>query len=582
MGLILFALGIVIRLLLIPVPGFKADIAFWKGWGLAASDNGILWLAKNTNYNYPPGFAYILYAINKIYALFKNPYDIQTYWLDTNALYLFLVKAITIASDIGIVLLILVIAKKLKSKLGPFFALLYFLNPVAIFDGVIWGQVDQFGVFLFLASLYLLLQKRLGWASIIFTLSFLMKFQNLIFIPLFFLFIYKEYSFEGLMKCLQYSLAVFLFVSFPFWFHRETEALIHLFTVNTDWFPWYSLNAFNLWWIVSGLNGMNISDKTLFVGILNAKQAGFMLFSFAYAIATLGVFFSKKDALWKRFMIGCTLVIFTFFHLLTQSHERYLYHLLVLLPIVIVLEKPAHIKRGLIFFLLISAGIFLNMYLSIGMNYPDQVIWIFNKIIVSRLSLIISLYQIGLFIYFIRTYVISTLRLPLRFIIGLALIVIFFVAVKNMNYLLQKPISLTNLSPISSRQDYLVPVYNKTVESVRGVFYWNRLSSNYFFYEKGIGSHADSEIVYHLGRRFSRFRTDFSIDTEASTQAKAFFILEGDNRVLYTSKSKGRFDLPGTADIDVKNVTNLTLKIVKDGESNYGAHADWLNPYLIR
>ena len=75
-SLLLF-LGFVVRLLLVPVSGFKADIAFWKGWGLAVADKGIIWLVNNTNYNYPPGFAYILDLIGKIYKLFANPYNIN-------------------------------------------------------------------------------------------------------------------------------------------------------------------------------------------------------------------------------------------------------------------------------------------------------------------------------------------------------------------------------------------------------------------------------------------------------------------------------------------------------------------------
>jgi len=107
----LLFLGLLIRLSLIPVPGFKADVAFWKGWGLAVADKGILWLVNYTNYNYPPGFAYILWFINKVYALFKNPYNINEYWADNNVFYLFLIKIITIAADLMVVWLIIKIGR---------------------------------------------------------------------------------------------------------------------------------------------------------------------------------------------------------------------------------------------------------------------------------------------------------------------------------------------------------------------------------------------------------------------------------------------------------------------------------------
>src|SRR3989344_2211152 len=138
--------GLLVRLFLVPVAGFKADVAFWKGWGLAVADKGILWLVNNTNYNYPPGFAYILWLINKVYALFKNPHNIADYWADNNVLYLFLIKIITIAADLLVVWLIIRFTRVIlnsfqdlnsknqmlklvqNDKLGKILALFYFLN----------------------------------------------------------------------------------------------------------------------------------------------------------------------------------------------------------------------------------------------------------------------------------------------------------------------------------------------------------------------------------------------------------------------------------------------------------------------
>ena len=187
MYFLLLLFGFVVRLLLIPVPGFKADMAFWKGWGLAVADKGIIWLVNNTNYNYPPGFAYILDLIGKIYKLFADPYDVNQYWMDTNLLYLFLFKLLIIASDIGIVFLIIKISEKLRMKWGWLLGVMFFLNPAVIFDGVIWGQVDQFGLFLFLGAIYFFIDEKPLLASVIFTMAWLMKWQNILFIPIFYI-----------------------------------------------------------------------------------------------------------------------------------------------------------------------------------------------------------------------------------------------------------------------------------------------------------------------------------------------------------------------------------------------------------
>ncbi|MFA6081409.1 MAG: NPCBM/NEW2 domain-containing protein [Patescibacteria group bacterium] len=575
-------LGLIVRILLVPVSGFKADMAFWKGWGLAVADKGIIWLVNNTNYNYPPGFAYILNLIGKVYKLFADPYNIAQYWLDNNLLYLFLFKILIILSDIGIVFLIIKISKKLKSKWGWLLAVIFFLNPAVLFDGVVWGQVDQFGLFLFLWAIYFFIDEKPKLASIIFTIAWLMKWQNILFIPIFYLFIFKKYSFNDLIKSLSVSFVTFSIIAFPFWFHREIASLFNLFTINSNWFPWYSLNAFNGWWIASGLNGMGISDKTLVLGIINAKQFGLLLFCLFYFIASLNIFLAKKEDTLKQFILSCTLVILSFFHLLTQSHERYLFHLLGFVIIFYFFKIEKKLINVLSLLSLVTFGIFFNMYIGMAFNYPDQVYWPFSADITRSFTLFISILQIIVFIYIFIRYFSSFIKKNYLWMAGALTIFIGTLLLSNYSYILHRPISLTKITPIETRQDYLKPMVNMTVESARGVKYWNRLSNNYFFYNKGIGSHANSEISYGLGKRFSNLTTDFGIDTEAGDQNKAIFIIQGDGRELYKSKPKGKYELPESISVSIKNVNKLTLIIEAEGSGVNGLHADWLNPVLIR
>lgn len=580
---ILLLLGLLVRVLFIGVPGFKADVAFWKGWGLAVADKGIVWLVKNTNYNYPPGFAYILSLINHIYKLFANPYNTNIYWLDTNFFYLFLLKFIIIVSDFAIVFLIIKIARKFKMEgWGKILALFYLLSPAVIFDGVLWGQVDQFGILLYLLTIYLLLEERLNWAVIIFTLSWLMKWQNIVFIPIFYVFIYKKYSFEKLIQSLAVSFAAFFVVITPFWLNREMESLLNLFTINSNWFPWYSLNAFNGWWIASGLNGMGLSDKILVLGVINAKQFGLILFSCFYLLAVFNIFFAKKQNILKELILSSMLVVFAFFHLLTQSHERYLFPLLGLIPLLMLFEGSKKIKQTLNLLILVTVGSFLNMYVSMFYNYPDLVYWPFSAGFTKSFSLFLSVFQIAVFIYFFAFYFFDFIKKYYYLLIGV--ILLFFIAIFaiNFNYIFFRPIPLTKITPTDFQQDYLIPVNNMTVESSRGPNYWNRLSDNYYFYKSGIGSHANSTIDYNLGGRFRKFDSDIGVDTEGGADAKVIYQVFGDGRLLYNSKPQGRYDLPKTLSVSITNVQTLTLKILKIGDSNSGDHADWLNPLLFR
>jgi len=598
-----------IRLILIPHPGFEADMAYWKGWGLAVADKGILWLVSSSNYNYPPAFAYLLLVVNKIYALIQSPYDLS-YWTNTNLLYLFLIKIITIAADFGNAWLIYKIVSRLVNtwgfshiheltpgvnkhnvheltpgvkQTGLFLALIYLLTPATFFDGALWGQVDQLGLFFFLTSLYLLLIERLEIASIIFTLSFLIKFQNLMFIPVYFLFIFKKRGIAGLFGNLGAAFGTFMAVTAPFWLADQMEFLLRLMMINADWFPHFSLNAFNIWWILSGLQGMQVTDRNLMIGITNAKSVGMLFFIFAYFTASYLILISRREDLLNRYIIASALIVFAFFHLLTESHERYQFHLLGLLPLIVVIDLPRHHLRNTIYLIIVSLFLFFNLYIAFYFNYPTTIYWPFSPAFAKTASLIISIFQIGLFLVF-GGYILAKFFRNRHALVLLTVAVILtgVLTFQNLDFWLRRPISLTRIKPIASAQDYLNLVTNMTVDSGQGPQKWNRLSNNYYFYGKGLGSHADSSVYYNLNGKFSEFVSDYGIDTEGAAEAKVYFSVIGDNRELFKSKAVGRFETPKAVRVNIKGVRELVLRISRATPSIFGAHADWLEPMLIR
>lgn len=579
---VLLILGALTRLILIPLPGFKADMAYWKGWGLAAADRGIIWLTQNTNFNYPPGFAYVLMAVNKFYALFKSPYIIKDYWNEANFLYLLIFKSIPFISDVIIVYLLYKIGKALNSKLGLILGLIFFLSPAVIYDGVLWGQVDSFGLMLFLASIYLLLKDRCMAASAVFTISYLMKFQNIIFIPLFYLYLFKKYDFKMLIKSLQWSTGIFLLFCLPFILTRNIATLIRLLTVNSDWFPYYSLNAFNLWWIAAAGRGIEMIDKNLVVGVVNAKTVGLYLFVISYFIATLYLFFSDKEHLFKNFIISCAFAIYSFFMLPTQSHDRYAFHLLGLIPIILFFIPREKLKAGLIFYLTFSFLFFLNLYLAMNFYYPDMAPWFLSNSQTIPLTILLSVVGIGVYIYFFVLFMGRQAVKHWAYYGSFTILIVMVIFIKNIKYIKSEPISLSSIAPVEKKQDFLLPVWDMTVNSGIAPNYWQRLSDNYFFYERGIGAHAQSSIDYRINGKFRKFETEFGMDTEADVEGKAIFAVEADGREIFRSKEKGRFDLPGHVELDITGTKLLTLKIYKVGDSINGAHADWLGPVLIR
>lgn len=151
----------------------------------------------------------------------------------------------------------------------------------------------------------------------------------------------------------------------------------------------------------------------------------------------------------------------------------------------------------------------------------------------------------------------------------------------NLPLLRNHSISLTALSPIYQKQDYgrlskHMPV-NANVDDWKT---WDRLSTQYFFYPKGLGTHANSRIIYNLAKRFTSFSTDFGIDTEAGNQASVTFVIYGDDKKLFESEVMKRYDNPKHIQVDVTGVTTLMLVVTDAQNGNIDDHADWLNPEL--
>lgn len=151
----------------------------------------------------------------------------------------------------------------------------------------------------------------------------------------------------------------------------------------------------------------------------------------------------------------------------------------------------------------------------------------------------------------------------------------------NAPLLTKSPVSLTRFTPFISEQTYGTRQTNKAVQSsFGGPYKWTRLSVQYLFYNKGIGTHANSRHVFDIQNHFTRFISDIGIDTEAGAKASAIFEVYGDDRLLFRSPVMKRFDLPQHIAVDITGVNKLSLVTKDAGDGNYDDHTDWLNPQL--
>jgi len=627
MAAFLFVLfvGLVIRLILIGNPGFVADISFWKSWGLAAIDHGIVWTSHNTNINYPPGFIYILWLMGKLYSIFADPHDFNNFWRENNFLFLFVSKSIPIATDTAIACLLYWFAsqkeklKKLGASLGNLTSNLplllssvFFLNPIVIIDSALWGQVESLGLLFTISAIILLFYRRPHLATVIFTIGTLMKLQNIIFIPIYFLFIFRYFDLPTTVRSIAVAVATFFLVNLPFVLARDMQQVLYLMTVNSDYFPLLSLNAHNFWWIVAKAAGMQTTDKITVFGILNAKTVGLFLFSSFYLLSSLLVFLKPTP---RNFLLSLTTAIFAFFLFTTQSHERYSYPVIVLLlffyPFIeqkfgknskheirstkqIQMTEIQNSKKSIsnfefrisnfqlyfwILYTLLSITIFFNIHTGLVFNYPYNGINDLTLITTPTLTIVNSYLLILLFLLLLP-YLLSQIS-PL-FLVLSSLFFVLSLSILNLSYIVKGKVSLTTFKPIIIRQDYGTLQVNRAVNSYSGWKSWSRLSNNYFYYRKGFGTHANSNLVFDVNRKFTKFTTDFGIDTEAPTEASVIFEIWADGKLLFSSGKMGRFDFPKHLEANISGVKYLGLVTTDAGDGINSDHADWLNPILYK
>lgn len=607
--LIVLVIAVFLRLLLIANPGFEADISFWKSWGLATVDFGIVEGMKVTNNNYPTPFAYTLGSMVLLYRLFADPHQFETFWSNTNLLFLAIAKLFPILADFGIAALLLMLGKSAKRFGMPelpktiaglsgyeLLAALSLLSPVVLIDGAWWGQVDSLGLVIFLCAVILAVSKRPLLAGMVFMLSMMTKLQNMIYGPVFFLFLWQSGGMRNLTYSLLGAVVAFVGLNGEFFLTKNADRVLASLTENYDYFPWMSLMAYNLWWIVSGAKGLVTSDKYTVLGILNAKTVGLLLFSALYGMASLRQFLENTvltakangSPLLRRFIESLILINGAFFLFQTQSHDRYAYPIAIFLllwaPFYLTdMAGKAYQVRMRLFgigYMLFTVFYFYNLHTALVVNYPKNGIpglSLITQPVFTITTAVLLLILYGLFI--------STLLKDRNSRIAAGCAVIFLggaLLSLNLPLITKKPVSLTRYVPFVSEQAYGTRQTNKAVQSsFGGPYKWTRLSVQYLFYDKGIGTHANSKHTFHINKKYRTFTTDMGIDTEAGTKASAVFSIYGDDRLLYRSDVMKRFDLPRHASVDVTGVTNLTIETTDAGDGNYDDHTDWLNPTLL-
>ena len=103
-------------------------------------------------------------------------------------------------------------------------------------------------------------------------------------------------------------------------------------------------------------------------------------------------------------------------------------------------------------------------------------------------------------------------------------------------------------------------------------------------YERGLGTHAASEIVYDLGtlgRTYARFISDVGVDDEVSENATVVFQVFADEKKVFDSGTMRPDSDTKRVDVSVAGVRHLRLVVTDAGDGINSDHADWAGARLV-
>ncbi|MDD3647848.1 MAG: hypothetical protein PHS44_05120 [Candidatus Dojkabacteria bacterium] len=297
--------------------------------------------------------------------------------------------------------------------------LMWILNPVAIINGPIWGQVDGALMILMLSSSYFLVNEKFALSAIFLAFVTLFKFQGIIFIPIYLLvFFLKIYSKNGFKnnkkfwnKLYEYFSKiffvfgiVFIACSVPYLLYNPAT-FVEVFK-KARIFPFVHMRGFNLWMLNFG-DQNSVLDSNIMIGNLSYHAIGTLFFLLLviniFLIAALGIIKHKKDVNFLFAVEIIFLVHATLFLFLTEVHERFVTYLYIPYLVVFILRITNVVVKKLDFLIwgLVTLIASFNMLYILYERELELVFPIdFLDIFIRCMSLLLILFYIySLFVF---------------------------------------------------------------------------------------------------------------------------------------------------------------------------------------
>jgi dolichyl-phosphate-mannose-protein mannosyltransferase len=199
------------------------------------------------------------------------------------------------------------------------------LNPAIIYTSTVWGQNDSAIVFAVLLSVLMAMDSRYGLAWAIAIVGALIKLQGLIALPILAWWTLINGRPADWLKSASAGLAAAIIVFAPFQLGHPWHFAFDVINSSAGFFPWASMNAFNL---LLAWGGLLASDSSRIIGPVSFMMFGDALFGVVLVFA--GWLVWRRPTQWVL-MFAIFVAYLGMFDFMPRMHERYLYYAVALL-----------------------------------------------------------------------------------------------------------------------------------------------------------------------------------------------------------------------------------------------------------
>lgn len=552
----ILALGL--RLYYIPAHGYEQDMHSFKTWSQTATQNGVVNIYDKIPCDYPPGYLYVLKTVGSLYHIFSPSFVEHTYLFD------FLIKLPAILADLAIALIIFFfLLETFSYRVSLLATMAYAFNPIIFFDSAYWGQIDSIPTLVGLLAILALIREKYGWAWGLMTIAILIKTQFVILLPILILVTWRDKGFKTVLNGFCVSWFTWLAVLLPFFYYHKIDQVLDRIFKTVGEYPYLSLYAFNLWWLLSNGLGRAIPDNVIFMNLFTYRTMGTILLGIFFVLLLRYLFYKGKDD--QALFLSCALAFLGFFMLPTEMHERYIFPVFVFMLLAAMKRMDLKIIYGLL-----SLTAFLNLFMALGWTYPKNVPSVNSLLSVGRADVFASIINVAVLFYFLCIilkginikYVLSMLLLLLAIFTGL-----YFAR-------LDRPVYLSDREPQYVHQQWGTLRRNRSVDG-------NQLSVNGFIYAKGLGTHAYSSIKYQLDGHYRFLEGAVGLDSEQNRGNKIEFFIYADKRQIFRSGILQGWIKPRYFYLPIAGVKEIDLVVGDGGDGINCDHADWLGIKII-